>query len=90
MPAEQENKKFNDDQTDKRIHEHLANENDSISEEDINNVKTDVADKENIVSTSVAKEKSSEKDANDESDEEGKKDKGEQENRIETPWNILR
>ncbi|UEG48672.1 hypothetical protein LK994_08485 [Ferruginibacter lapsinanis] len=31
-----------DTQTNKRIHEHLTNENDVISDEDINNAKTDI------------------------------------------------
>lgn len=35
-------KRFIDEQTDKRIQEHLTNEDDEISEEDISNIRTDV------------------------------------------------
>ena len=38
----EESKRFSDEQTDKRIHEVLTNENDGISEQDIKNVRTDV------------------------------------------------
>ncbi|MEO6546666.1 MAG: hypothetical protein ABIN94_01655 [Ferruginibacter sp.] len=87
MLPEKENKKFNDDLTDKRVHEHLVNENDIISDEDIENVKTDVVDIENITSTKLPEEKSSE---NEESDAAEKKDEDDHGDRIETPWNILK
>jgi hypothetical protein len=34
-------RRYVDEQTDKRMHEHLANEHDEITEEDISNIKTD-------------------------------------------------
>lgn len=37
-------KKFIDQQTDKRVHEILSNEKDEVTESDINNVKTDVTE----------------------------------------------
>ncbi len=41
-PTNNEDKiRFTDQSTDKRIHEHLSNANDIISEDDIRNVKTD-------------------------------------------------
>lgn len=40
-PGSSKEKRFTDEQTDKRIYEHLTNEHDKISEEDISNVKTD-------------------------------------------------
>ncbi len=42
LNQEDDKKAFNDEQTDKRIHEHLSNEKDEITEDDIKNVKTDV------------------------------------------------
>ncbi|MFT3910776.1 MAG: hypothetical protein QM737_15270 [Ferruginibacter sp.] len=41
LNQEDDKKPFSDEQTDKRIHEHLSNEKDEISEDDIRNVKTD-------------------------------------------------
>lgn len=40
---EKDDQRFTDVQTDKRNHEHLRNEKDEITEEDIRNVKTDVS-----------------------------------------------
>jgi hypothetical protein len=79
-------KRFVDEQTDKRNYEHLTNENDEISEEDISNVKTDVTDPNEHVSTSrVEEDIPAEKEDNDEdNDEPGSNKEG-----IQTPWNIL-
>ena len=42
LPANEDDKiRYTDQSTDKRIHEHLSNEKDIISEDDIRNVKTD-------------------------------------------------
>jgi len=41
MSDNEKSRRYTDDQTDKRNHEHLSNEQDSISEADIRNVKTD-------------------------------------------------
>ncbi|CAN5273168.1 hypothetical protein BH11BAC5_BH11BAC5_21690 [soil metagenome] len=40
---EKDDQRFTDVQTDKRNHEHLRNEKDEITEEDIRNVKTNVS-----------------------------------------------
>ena len=87
MPAEKD-KPFKDDQTEKRIHEHLTNEKDQISDEDIDNVKTNIAGETSNGSPQAAENKSP---VNKQSETPGstKKDDGE-EPRIETPWNILK
>ena len=41
-PDGEDTPRFSDKQTDKRIHEVLTNEKDEVSEEDINNIRTDV------------------------------------------------
>ncbi len=43
MSEDKQPKKF-DEGTDKRIHEHLSDEDDQISEDDIRNVRTDIED----------------------------------------------
>lgn len=42
LNQEEDNKRFVDEQTDKRNYEHLTDESDKITEEDIKNVKTNV------------------------------------------------
>lgn len=42
-------KRFRDDQTEKRIAEHLHNKNDLITEEDINNVKTNIGEAAEVI-----------------------------------------
>lgn len=42
LNQQEDNKRFVDEQTDKRNHEHLSDESDQITEEDIKNVKTNV------------------------------------------------
>jgi len=81
MPAEKEKKPFKDVRTKRRIHEHLSNKNDRISEEDISNVKTDFVEEDKTGSNDdSAKGKLTgveEKDTSQDPD-------------IETPWNILK
>ncbi len=90
---EKDNRKrrFKDEQTDKRIHEHLVNEGDSISEKDIENVRTD----EGIT---VANEKEEPIPLPEPADvdkgesievEKEKVIKSNSDPGIETPWNIL-
>ena len=43
QPLEEENKKFKDERTDKKVHEILSNENATVSEQDISNIITDSA-----------------------------------------------
>lgn len=87
VPVSQDgNGRFTDPQTDKRIHEHLNNESDQITEQDIKNVRTDVADpNENIRSTKMPPTKDipeeEEKDSNELKDN---NDPG-----IGTSWNML-
>jgi len=85
--AELENKKpFIDEHTDKRIHEHLSNEKDSISEEDIRNVKTGVdAEPEEDITTTGKPEIVNE--GTEKPGEEIIKDNSDPE--IDTSWNIL-
>lgn len=42
-PQPTRNNRFRDPHTDKRIHEHLSNKEDQISEDDIRSVKVDIA-----------------------------------------------
>ena len=51
LNQEDDKKPFNDEQTDRRNHEHLSNEKDEISEEDIRNVKTDVTPEDDEADT---------------------------------------
>ena len=81
MPAEKEKIPFKDVRTKRRIHEHLSNKNDRISEEDISNVKTDFVEEDNITSNDIpVKEKLTDVEEKDTS----------QDPDIETPWNILK
>lgn len=87
MLAKKENNLFNDVQTKKRIHEHLSNENDRISEEDINNVKTNIAEGEGVDSIHSVEDENlpGKKPAADSVESAGRTN----EPRIETPWNML-
>ncbi|MEO5888921.1 MAG: hypothetical protein ABIQ31_01650 [Ferruginibacter sp.] len=83
MPLEKNNL-FKDVQTQKRIHEHLTNQNDLISDEDISNVKTNVAPQEAGVGRAdqaeekIAKTEKTETPVNS------------SDTSIETPWNVLK
>ena len=58
-------KKFIDQQTDRRVHELLLNEKDEVTEQDINNIKTDVTEDEGMVTTEVPLMKAKIKDDSD-------------------------
>ena len=80
-------KRFVDEETDKRNYEHLTNENDEITDQDIANVKTDVTEMtEKAPSPSEMPDESQlpNEDDSDDRDDDDSKEKG-----IETPWNIL-
>ena len=88
-PGEQEKKRFNDLSTDKRIHEHLTNEDDIISEDDIRNVKTDatvLGESESGQPSPLADDevRDSEGDATTGKSKPDKNHPG-----MESPWNIL-
>jgi len=57
MTEEIESKRFKDVQTEKRINEHLNNEDDLISEEDIFNIKTNIGETEPIDTIPPVKER---------------------------------
>ncbi len=78
-----------DEQTAKKVHEHLVNVEDKITDEDIRNVKTDFADENVNEITEVPGEKETEALAK---NEENPDDKGIKDNTdpgIESAWNIL-
>lgn len=89
-------RRFIDEQTNKRIHEHLTNESDRVSEEDIRNVKTDFSynspDNGRPTDTErsrIGKEKGKKgkKKIDENADTDQIKDNSDPE--IETSWNIL-
>jgi polyhydroxyalkanoate synthesis regulator phasin len=80
MESNKINRKPGDAQTQKRIHEHLADKKDIITEDDIKNAKADITEMEQQP-TAVQKK-------NDE-DPEDKKVKDNTNPGIQTTWNIL-
>ncbi|CAN5851393.1 hypothetical protein BH11BAC4_BH11BAC4_24680 [soil metagenome] len=56
---EGEKEKFIDQATGKRMHEHLTNENDIISEDDIRRVRTDIGNDRATVGKETGEEKAS-------------------------------
>ena len=81
-PTTNKPRRFMDEQTNKRIHEHLTIENDHVSEEDIRNVKTGVDDTGGENPPGVTEKKPG-KTAEDEIIQDNS------DTEIETPWNIL-
>ena len=79
LPDDESQKRFTDEQTDKRIHQHLTNENDQITEEDISNIKTDV----------VLPEEENHEESEEEKMEKKHKIKDNEDSDIDTSWNIL-
>ena len=84
--TEKDKDPFKDEQTQQRIHEHLRNETDLISEEDIANVKSSFGGEKDLDSSNE-EEAITEKEKGEQNEDE-KKEEGEV-SRIETPWNIL-
>jgi len=76
--------RINDEQTNKRIHEHLANEDDVITPEDISNAKTEV---EPLSEEEEKTEENQESDVEKKEKEKHIKDNTDPE--IDTSWNIL-
>ncbi|MEJ7587792.1 MAG: hypothetical protein WKI04_09565 [Ferruginibacter sp.] len=82
----EKNKPFNDDETEKRIHEHLSNEKDVISDKDIENVNTEIGT-EGAIEQAIEEEDLPEREKN---KKPGNSNNGDDEEpRIETAWNIL-
>ncbi|MEO6489222.1 MAG: hypothetical protein ABIO04_04705 [Ferruginibacter sp.] len=79
MEPGKKSRRFTDEQTDKRNHEHLTNEHDEISEDDINNIRTD----ESLTKDTAEDHTDDSKDVLD-NDSENDTDAG-----METPWDIL-
>jgi hypothetical protein len=84
--TEKEKEPCKDEQTQKRIHEHLRNETDVISEEDIANVKPCFGEEKDLDSSNEP-EAFTEKEKGEQNEDEKKEDV--EGARIETPWNIL-
>ena len=85
--AEKENH-FTDEQTVRRIHEHLMNEHDRISEADIKNVKTDYRDTKENGNENISLPETDEV-MTDETKDDNTTIKDNSDPDIETPWNIL-
>ena len=82
--------RFTDEQTDKRMHEHIMNEKDVISEDDIRNIKTDMgqSDEHQGNETHIAKEQAPKfEEENNKKQNEAVKDNDDPD--IKTSWNIL-
>ena len=78
-----EEEKFSDEKTENKIHHHLTDANDLISDDDIKNIRTDIGDpSEPSQGFSEAELKKAER-------EEKQKQKDEDENPIISSWNIL-
>lgn len=84
--TDKEKEPCKDEKTQKRIHEHLRNEADIISEEDIANVRSCFGAEKDLGASNKA-EAVSEKEK-DEKNNDKKQVEGE-EHAIQTPWNIL-
>lgn len=78
-----------DERTQKKIHEHLNNEDDIITEQDIANVTTGVVMENESINLDVAEDNIEEIEENRDKDIEDKKIKSNEEADIDTPWNIL-
>lgn len=82
---ENKRKQYEDLKTHDRIHEHLSNKSDVISEEDIENAKTVSFDEElPVPNSSPANTETQPGEANEAEEKEGEADTG-----MVTPWNIL-
>ncbi len=81
-----------DERTQKKIHEHLTNENDVITEQDIANITTGVT-KDNDIEELAELQEQGEGDktqmTEEEKEAEDKTIKDNEDPEIETPWNIL-
>lgn len=88
LQADTNDSRFIDKKTAKRVHEHLKNENDHISEEDIKNVKTDFNEtEENKKLLQPESVEHSIEETDDLQNDEEIKDNGDP--GIKTSWNIL-
>ena len=79
-------RRYVDTQTDKRMHEHMSNQDDEITEQDISNIKTDFDFDNPPVGVEASGAKSGE------SDDEKVLDKKVEDNddsSIDTSWNVL-
>lgn len=84
--ASAHSRRYVDTQTDKRMHEHMSNEDDEITEQDISNIKTDFDFDNPPVSVEEPGDESGE------SDDEKVLDKKVEDNddsSIDTSWNVL-
>ena len=81
-----------DERTQKKIHEHLNNEDDIITEQDIANVTTGIVMENESINLDVAENDIAEIEEikeNSDKDLEDKKIKNNEDADIDTPWNIL-
>ncbi len=78
-----------DERTEERIQEHLTNENDVITEEDIANAPTGIVEKKGIPDPEQLPEGKKEELEEEEKLLEEKKVKNNEDPSIETPWNVL-
>ncbi len=78
-----------DERTEERIQEHLTNENDIITEEDIANAPTGIVEKKGSPDPAKLTEKQKETLEEEAKMLEEKKLKNNEDPAIETPWNVL-
>ncbi len=84
--AENDQKRFSDKRTDDRIREHLTNERDNISAEDISNVQSNISSPA-AANSETDDEKVIEK--KDNTEYEGKDDEANDKPEDITPWNVI-
>lgn len=80
---------YKDERTEKKIHEHLNNEKDVISEEDIANAPAGLVNKDQQAKEPVKLPESKKEEPEEEKELEEKKIKDNEDPGIETAWNVL-
>jgi len=80
---------YTDERTQNRIKEHLTNESDIITEQDIANISTGIVHPEKDVVTDIKESDSEDTEATEDEVLEKTKVRDNEDPGIETPWNIL-
>ncbi len=89
-PEEKIRSLYEDERTQNRIQEHLTNENDVITEQDIANISTGIVHPENEIVIDIKEDEANEDSVSEEEEIlEEKKVRDNEDPEIGTPWNIL-
>ncbi len=89
-PEEKIRSLYEDERTQNRIQEHLTNENDVITEQDIANISTGIVHPENEIVIDIKEDEANEDSVSKEEEIlEEKKVRDNEDPEIGTPWNIL-